>query len=316
MIFDAIVVGAGISGLSLALELKNRNRTVLVLEKSKSVGGRIATRRDGEARYDHGAQFYRAKKNENSYLDNQLGAAAVAEIWFSKDHWNYKVASEGLTKIPKYLSSDLSIQFNEKVLLIKEVNPFGLEITCESGQQFQSKQVFLASPLPQSLALLNDSNLTYPENLKRIKYAKAIVGLFEVESTDKKLLDFAYEQEINQDIFSISNQQSKKVSLCPAFTAVMTPAWSQHHFEEDDLKCLSHIESTFINFFNNKFKTINIKKSQIKKWRYSHPETIYEKPFEVLGNLKNIYLLGDAFGGASVSGAAKSAESLVYYLFN
>jgi predicted NAD/FAD-dependent oxidoreductase len=40
-----VVVGAGIAGLSAAEVLQARGVTVVVLEKSRGVGGRLATRR-------------------------------------------------------------------------------------------------------------------------------------------------------------------------------------------------------------------------------------------------------------------------------
>ncbi|MCX7432565.1 MAG: FAD-dependent oxidoreductase, partial [Planctomycetia bacterium] len=54
---DVVIIGAGIAGLSAAGELVASGRRVLVLEKSRGVGGRMATRRVGEAVCDHGARF-------------------------------------------------------------------------------------------------------------------------------------------------------------------------------------------------------------------------------------------------------------------
>ncbi|MFM7290648.1 MAG: FAD-dependent oxidoreductase, partial [Planctomycetia bacterium] len=55
---DVVVVGAGIAGLAAATELVAGGRRVVVLEKSRGVGGRMASRRVGEAVCDHGAQFF------------------------------------------------------------------------------------------------------------------------------------------------------------------------------------------------------------------------------------------------------------------
>ena len=57
------VIGAGISGLALANRLKNHFE-VVVFEKSRGYGGRVATRRFGEFIFDHGAQFFKAKTEE------------------------------------------------------------------------------------------------------------------------------------------------------------------------------------------------------------------------------------------------------------
>ena len=59
---DYIIIGAGLSGLNIARKIKELELgSVLVLEKSRGIGGRMATRRTLETRFDHGAQFYRVK---------------------------------------------------------------------------------------------------------------------------------------------------------------------------------------------------------------------------------------------------------------
>jgi renalase len=52
------VIGAGISGLVCARELARAGHRVVVLEKSRSLGGRCATRKFGEHLVDTGAQYF------------------------------------------------------------------------------------------------------------------------------------------------------------------------------------------------------------------------------------------------------------------
>ena len=53
-----IVVGAGLAGLMAGRELVKAGHEVLLLDKGRSPGGRLATRRIGQATLDHGAQFF------------------------------------------------------------------------------------------------------------------------------------------------------------------------------------------------------------------------------------------------------------------
>jgi predicted NAD/FAD-dependent oxidoreductase len=59
--FEWVIVGAGAAGLVLGRALHEmvatRGGVFIILEKSRGVGGRMATRRDGQVIYDHGAQF-------------------------------------------------------------------------------------------------------------------------------------------------------------------------------------------------------------------------------------------------------------------
>ncbi|MEJ2602603.1 MAG: FAD-dependent oxidoreductase [Gammaproteobacteria bacterium] len=55
------VVGAGIAGLSAARSLTDAGHRVQVFEKSRGPGGRTATRRQDDGRFDHGAQYFTAR---------------------------------------------------------------------------------------------------------------------------------------------------------------------------------------------------------------------------------------------------------------
>jgi renalase len=58
---DVIIVGGGLAGIMAANTLKEAGvNDVLIVEKGKSVGGRLATRRVGGGKADHGTQFFTA----------------------------------------------------------------------------------------------------------------------------------------------------------------------------------------------------------------------------------------------------------------
>lgn len=55
------VVGAGLAGLNAARILEDQGHEVVVVEKARGAGGRMATRRHGDWRFDHGAQYFTAR---------------------------------------------------------------------------------------------------------------------------------------------------------------------------------------------------------------------------------------------------------------
>ena len=300
-IWDNIIIGAGLSGLMLARRLQESGSEVLIIEKSKSVGGRMATRRDGDAAFDHGAQH------------SLVGLTK----YFPEDFWKpwvvintetkYSVSS-GINKVGKYLAQGLEVRLNEKVINLQFEDC--TTVVLESGSSFKARRVYLACPVPQSLDLLKMANISYPESLNQIQYAKALVALIRLDSENEQIKNFKYAENIGNGIFSVSNQKSKGVSESLAFTVVMDPKFSERYFDSDDTGNLFLIENCFASFLQSKFNInefdFTFVRSQLKKWKYSHPVGQFGAEYFALPE-KNIFLIGDGFAGGSLVRSAASA---------
>ena len=70
---DVVVVGAGVSGLAAAYELRKRKRSVIVLERQQRPGGVIVTERVGEFVIDAGPDSLLVQKPAAVTLCNELG---------------------------------------------------------------------------------------------------------------------------------------------------------------------------------------------------------------------------------------------------
>ena len=70
---DVAVVGAGVSGLAAAYELRKRKRSVIVLERERPAGGVIVTERVGEFIIDAGPDSLLVQKPAAVTLCNELG---------------------------------------------------------------------------------------------------------------------------------------------------------------------------------------------------------------------------------------------------
>ena len=74
---DVAVVGAGLAGLVCARRLQQAGLAVTVLEKSRGLGGRMATRRIDGSPLDHGARYVQPQSKllqalTQYWLDQQL----------------------------------------------------------------------------------------------------------------------------------------------------------------------------------------------------------------------------------------------------
>ena len=153
MIKDYIVLGAGLSGLHCAQKINEQKLgSVFIVEKSRGVGGRMATRRTLDTRFDHGAQFYRLKEDIIS-LHKLWCDQAVTQSWFESDEGNHWCAKLGMTTLAKTLASNLEIGLEKQISTITFEN--GLwKIASDKNEEWICRNLILTSPMPQSVKLL------------------------------------------------------------------------------------------------------------------------------------------------------------------
>ncbi|MBC7754211.1 MAG: FAD-dependent oxidoreductase [Moraxellaceae bacterium] len=307
-IFEAVILGAGISGLTLAHRLSKKTNNFLVVEKSRGIGGRLATRRDGENIYDHGAQFYKISPKHELAFDQMWMSCGLVKNWFTLNEVQYQTSQKGMTGLAKFLADGKSVDLSREIALIKIENNLVI-LTCTDQSVIKCQKLFITAPLPQAVILLERSGFEIPQNIKDVKYAHALVALFELEDlSDYQLLP--YQEKISDTIFSVSQQNTKFEKNSPTLTVAMTPDWSLENFNSSDEKNL-----VLITVFLQKYLMLNgskldavILKSQLKKWRYSHPINPLTCGYVKLNS--QIVLAGDGFSGGSINHAVKSGLSI------
>ncbi|MGA7936606.1 MAG: FAD-dependent oxidoreductase [Kovacikia sp.] len=132
--FDVAVIGAGMAGLACAQQLKQAGYRVVVLEKSRGVGGRMATRRFHGIFADHGTCYLTPKGDRFQAFVNQLLEAGILRVWTDliyemepdaglisplrenrlDDRYPRYIAPNGMTAIAKFLATDLEIRLNQR----------------------------------------------------------------------------------------------------------------------------------------------------------------------------------------------------------
>ncbi len=299
--YDLVTVGAGLSGLTLNWKLQKSFEPLshLILEKSKGVGGRMATRRIGDSRVDHGAQYIRQKESSAELIDfwKQQG---VLKSFPQKDETTFS-GQEGMTTLAKKLSKNLNLVLETQVTLLQQENSIW-KVISNTKETFWAQNVILSCPLPQSLAILEKSNLTFPTEMSQISFAQALVGIVEFSSPLDPCWD--YLEDIDSSFYSITSQSAKGLSGHSIYTVTMGSAWSHQHFDLSD----DELEDIMKNLIETKWQK-SIVSLQVKKWRYSHPLKTWSESF--CNPHPGLFLIGDAFQAPSLNGAIQSALGLV-----
>ncbi len=267
---ETIVIGAGLTGLTIARQTK-----ALIIEKSRGVGGRIATRRIEDQRFDHGLPYWpcnlKAKKiHEGSSCDL------------------------GLTSITKEMARGIDIRLEERVLKIVQ-SPQGWMLQTDKGI-FESQNVVLTAPVPQALELLSASGFEI-NPLWNVEYYKSLVGLYRLSIGPQ-------EKSQEWDGHEIVFQREK--GMCPdGISLIASPEFSEKWFNRPDEEILIEVTKLLTKRLGQR----TIRHQELKKWRYSMSKSVSTKPY--LEVAPRLFLAGDGFLYSGVEGALSSAETLL-----
>lgn len=173
---DVAIIGAGIAGLRAARTLCDAGLDVVILEKSRGVGGRAATRRlalphGGDLSVDHGAQFFTARDQRFQEQVARWQEEGVCFPWADGFHtwsdgslrdpdpqWKEtryacrdgmtrigKTMAEGIPVLREFQVSSARFTGGEWILESDPVHPEG---------SVRARSLFVSAPIPQALRLV------------------------------------------------------------------------------------------------------------------------------------------------------------------
>lgn len=290
-----LIVGAGPCGLYLGKLLQARRKDFLIVEKSRGVGGRVATRRIENILVDHGAPYLKSSKQlMDLMVEYKVPGLKIDQLGLFTD--------EGMTILFKKMASLLPVKKEVKIINIMRRNDQWLAVA-DSGESFLTDHLILTAPLPQSLELLNSSNIDYKYkyDLNTVAYSKALIGLF---LTDKEIVLKQTLPEKVHSLFTMKYRSSERASVLR-----LNESYSEANFQKTDDQILEELEKFFISSCESTGRIIY---RELKKWRYALPLTSLNAPY--VEATTQLYLAGDAFQYPDIRGALFSAEALAQKL--
>jgi predicted NAD/FAD-dependent oxidoreductase len=309
-----VVVGAGLSGLIAAQTLQQAGHEVLVLDKGRSVGGRLATRRIGNATFDHGAQFFTVRnKAFAEHVEVWLREGVVRE-WckgFSPagDGFPRYVGDKGMTSIAKYLATGLDVRCSSLVFSLGKKGE-QWEVQLDDGTSIMSDAVVMTCPIAQSFGLAYTTGIELPEELRVVDYHRTL-GLLAVLDGPSAVPAPGGMQNPD-DVFSfIGDNCAKGISAQHALTFHAGPTWSAAHWDDSLENGLAELTRHAQPYLGN----AKIVESNYKKWRFATPITQFPERCW-LHESGTFVLAGDAFAEPRVEGAVLSGLAAAAALRN
>ncbi|WP_431633861.1 NAD(P)/FAD-dependent oxidoreductase [Dyella sp. KULCS107] len=156
------ILGAGMAGLTCAHRLHQQGLSPVIFEKSRGVGGRLATRRtDSGDAYDHGAQFVTARDPAFVDLLENLQEAGAAAAWSPRlpadavqPTHTWWIGTSGMSALVRPLADALDIRLRSTVSALRRLADQWELRLAEQGHAEYFDAVVITAPAPQARALL------------------------------------------------------------------------------------------------------------------------------------------------------------------
>ncbi|MGB7999080.1 MAG: FAD-dependent oxidoreductase [Anaerobacillus sp.] len=291
---DVAIVGGGITGILAARKLMEYGIDVLVMDKSKGVGGRLATRRINGGRADHGAQFFTVRTEMFQQLVDQWEKNQWVSKWFGESHARYK-ATGGMNQLVKNLASEVPLHVLSKVERIEKKEE-GYLVIPEKGEQVWAKKILLTPPAPQSLQLLEASEVLMTVNatqtLQQIAFNPALVGLVTLKDGANTRLPLYGHQDQNlpEGIERVVDSHAKGISEESILSIYATADFSNFFYKKEDDVILTEMLHRLAYLTPDV-----VVAKQLKRWRYAQADSVYPNRFLQVTEDEGIYVAGDAF---------------------
>lgn len=332
IIHDVAVIGAGISGLAAAGKLCRAGRDVIVLEKSRGLGGRAATRRipvgEHEVPVDHGAQYFTVR--DRRFQDEvarwqELGICfpwceefpswSAGKFVETNSLWKETryACRKGISSLGRHLAEGVEVLRGHEVSSVeREQGGWLLHAVGEGGEahpMVRARTLFVSPPPPQTMALVGRQ--LAPEQKDLVDHIEctpciAVIAVYP-EDTPSPPWKGIRVADAGSPLSWIGWDSSRRKSDAPGRIAVLhgsrefSARWLDvHHdaLQSAGAEMLAAAERIAGSWIATPEKYI------VHRWRYAHAAGCgVPGGFLRISRNPSLYLIGDGFNGGRLEGA-------------
>ena len=300
------VVGAGLAGLAAARALVDAGAAVLVLDRGRVPGGRLASRRIDERPVDLGASYLTAPEGSRfaGIVDDWV-ARGLARPWTDA----FRVADDermhgsstgpiryaapaGLRSLAVDLATGLDVR---QQAAVARVTADGVEL--DEGELLASDAVVLAMPDPQARRLLEPAHplldlLQRPEQWEPV----IAVALRWPERAWPADLHGVFVND-SPTVGFIADDGDRRGDGAPVLVAHTTPALARRHLDDPDTVVPEVVAAV------RRILGIAVEPASTyaHRWTFARPAAAHDEPFALDGG---VGVAGDGWGGKPSAGAA------------
>jgi predicted NAD/FAD-dependent oxidoreductase len=302
------IIGAGMAGLMTGRVLRERGANVIILEKSRGLGGRLATKRVGPAVFDLGAQFFTISDPGLEAWLADWRTAGIVSRWSGAENDTRWIGRPTMTAVAKRLAEGLEVKREHKVTAAARVAD-GWELTLETHGLMRVDRLVSTAPVPQTLMLLKAGGVVLKEplgaELARVSYHPCLALLVVLDRASATPMEGVSPKA--GPLRWIADNAKKGISAedAGAMTLLATPAFSAENYGRTEDEIAARLLPAAREFFGE----AAVISAALHRWRYSEATSRRAEKCVWLPEMA-LGLAGDAFGGPGVEGAALSGLAL------
>ena len=315
------IIGAGLAGLHLARRLSD-DHDVLIFEKSRRPGGRMATRIVEGYAFDHGAQFFSARSESFQTFLAPLIETGIVAPWRARfvefsgnsvsstrqwgDTYPHFVSVPTMNRLGAYLAESVTIRYGSRVMrLAPTAGGWTLEVQGEPPAG-PFDWVVTTAPAPQSSALLPDNAGLLPaEAESRMRGCFALMLGFDTPiETD---FDAALVREADISWISVNSSKPGRTTTPTCWLIHSTNKWADAHMEDALNDVTTHLLSEVSRVTDS--DTSRATHVDIHRWRYANLDRQNHQSFAIDYD-RRLAACGDWFIRGRVEAAFTSADAL------
>ncbi len=300
------------AGLIGGTVLQRQGIDVTVLDKGRGIGGRLATRRIvhpiyGEGVFDYGMQLFAVSDPSFQQWVDEWLQQGVIDRWFDAATGTpgYR-GTKSSRSIAQHLAKDLDVWTQTTALELTWESSAWL-VRAENGDRFQGDNLLITAPVPQTLALLDNSAIDLPleirHRLESVFYQPCLTLLALLDKPSAIPAPGGLRLDDPVLAWLACNQQKGTSPQAAAVTIQATPEFSHTHWEMDK----AAISDILIDRASQ-WLGANVVEFQVHRWLYSQPQTCYGDVFLALQQPGIFAIAGDAFSATNVADPSLQLE--------
>lgn len=313
------VIGAGMTGITCARALADAGFDVTVFEKSRGLGGRMATRRVGKTlTIDHGAQFITARSDAFKDFMQRACKAGTADIWqprFGEDeeasHEDWFVGRPRMNSFLKPLAQGLNIREKATVSSITR-DEKGWRVTCAKGEPQVFDRVICTTPVDQARNLLS-SELSLIDAMKDVIVAPCWTLLMASEARLRVDGDVLRNPTDGIAWMARNNTKPGRGAAGSVWVVHASVDWSRENLEMDKDDAIDALLALVADVAGSRKHVTTYESAH--RWRYAQTETPLGQPF-ISSDNGTLFIGGDWCLGARVEYAYQSGSAIADALIN